>query len=79
MCREAHDWKHRNSVIARIAISHFKWKLSLSTGDSSHFDLDALKGISGKHVIGWVEMKMETDVLPEWCRKMAVALVEGNP
>jgi hypothetical protein len=66
-------------VIARIAISHFKWKLSLSTGDSSHFDLDALKGISGKHVIGWVEMKMETDVLPEWCRKMAVALVEGNP
>jgi len=77
--RPAHEWKHKFSVQGRIAISHFKWKLSLSTGDPSHFDLDALRDLSGRHVIGWVEMKLETDVLPDWCEKMARELIESQP
>jgi hypothetical protein len=77
--RPAHLWKHRYSVQGRIAIMHFKWKLSLSTRDESHFDLAALKEISGKDVIGWTEMKLETDVLPDWCHKLGRELMEGNP
>jgi hypothetical protein len=76
--RPAHTWKHKFSVKARIAICHYKWKLSLSTKDTSHFDLDALKDISGRNVIGWVEMKLDTDVLPDWCHTLGKELIEGN-
>jgi hypothetical protein len=78
VCRPLHQWKHHFSVEARIAISHFKWKLSLSTGDSSHFDLDALKEMTGKDVVGWVELKLATRYLPAWVERLGLELMEGH-
>lgn len=74
-CRAFHLWKHENSVEARIAIMHFKWKLSVREDRIELFDRVTLRNIAGRDVIGWVEYKQATTELPAWCDKMAIELV----
>jgi len=77
VCRPLHQWKHANSVVARIAITHFKWELAKKSGDESHFDRQALRHIAGRDVLGWIEAKLATDVLPDWCAEKAMDILEG--
>lgn len=73
----AHDWKHHNLTVSRICAMWFKWDLSRRTGERHHFDLDALRAAAGFWIPGWVENKMNTVPLPEWCVEMGWALIEG--
>ena len=68
----AHDWAHRNSVVARISLMRFKMVLG---GD--HFDLDVLRAASGFIIPGWVHNKLMTVELPSWCAEMGFDLLEG--
>lgn len=70
----AHDWCHAESVAGRMLCLWLKWKLS--EHDERHLDLDVLKAVSGYHVVGWVEMKL--DCVPAWCRSYGEEFLEGN-
>jgi hypothetical protein len=73
-----HDWKHDNSVEARIVITAFKFDLYLATKDERHFDIEALRAASGVYVPGWVEVKLETQGhrLPEYVLRIGQDFIE---
>lgn len=68
-------WKHHMDVVtSRVAITWYKWRLASATGDSRHFDRDALAELTtGGDVVAWVERKLDT--VPWWCRRMGEELV----
>lgn len=67
VCPAAHDWKHANSVPARIAIMHFKAKLAMLTGNVDHFDTMALSDAAGQDVLEWVRRKLPE--CPKWAAR----------
>lgn len=69
-----HDWKHSNSVPARVAIMSLKLDLARTTGNWDHFDLDAIRDFAGFRVQGWLESKLPE--LPDWCQPICRDLME---
>jgi hypothetical protein len=76
VCPAAHDWKHDNSVEARIGILWLKHDLAKKTGDERHFDLEALRAASGLWVPGWIEAKVESGKLSRWAEELGRDLLE---
>lgn len=72
-----HEWKHANSVLARIAITEFKVQLDEIEGGNRHFDIDALREIAGFDVPGWVENKMQSYAMPRWCFNMGEKVIRA--
>lgn len=77
VCQPAHRFKHGNEVESRVAIWWFKHDLARTTGDSRHFDLEAIRSAFGRHLPGWLELKVESECLPEWADAMARELLES--
>lgn len=63
-----HIWKHHNGVVtSRVAITWYKWRLSLD--DERHFDREALAEMTTfGDVVAWVERKLE--LVPPWCQRL---------
>jgi hypothetical protein len=76
VCPAAHDWKHENSIAARIGIMWLKHDLAARTGKQEHFDLDALREASGFWIPGWIESKVLSGDLPEWAEELGRDLLE---
>lgn len=88
VCPAAHDWKHANSAIARIAITWYKWRLAtVMHAGPEHFDRAHIKEMTGQDPVGWVAHKVAelksmparrgVPRLPEWCERKADQLLEA--
>ncbi len=71
-----HEFKHENSRICQVAMLWSKQRLSKTLSDPRHFDPDVLRKITGKNIVGWVEVQVEVG-LPSWCEDMARDFLES--
>lgn len=70
-CRTAHEWKHRMSILGRIAALYWKWK-------HGELDRERLRELVGLDSIGWVSNRREDGHLPEWADALAAELVKAH-
>lgn len=59
-----HMWKTDNDVAGRIVALNWKWRQRNEEPDG--WDLERMRSVFGKNVLGWLEYRLDTLELPDW-------------
>ena len=71
-----HKWKTDNSVAGRIIA--VAWKYRRRHADPDGWDLDRMREVFGRNILGWMEYRLDTLEMPQWVVNLGREVLEGQ-
>lgn len=71
-----HLWKTNTDVAGRIVALNWKWQRR--DIEPEGWDLDRMRSVFGKYVLGWLEYRLDTLELPDWVVVLGQEILNGE-